>query len=155
MCLWKARKWTVVLITLIDGNSSSPKKISLDNHYTLDFPLLRIFVLFFFCVIPLVARAAVTHFPSARARAYTHILHTHARAGARERAHTHMHTHATHASSSSSTPFSSRLLHLSSSSRANNMRNNVTNPFFVFFFSFYQVCDYMNILNNQLIPSAI
>jgi len=95
------------------------------------------FVLFFFCIVPLVARAAVTHFPSARARVHTHTPHTHARAGTRERTHTHMHTHA-NTSSSSSTPFSSRLLHLFSSSCANNMRNNyVTNPFFVFFFSFY------------------
>lgn len=114
MCLWKVRKWTVVLITLIDGNSSSPKKISLDNHYTLDFPLLRIFVLFFFLCYPVSRTSGSDSFSlCARARVHTHTPHTHARASTRERAHTHMHTHA-NTSSSSSTPFSSRLLHLSS-----------------------------------------
>lgn len=31
----EARKWTVVLITLIDGNLCSPKKTSRDNYYSL------------------------------------------------------------------------------------------------------------------------
>lgn len=73
----EARKWTVVLITLIDGNLCSPKKTSRDNYYSLSrrcvFILffLFFFLPFFFIYSVLVARAAVTRFPFA----HTHTIY--------------------------------------------------------------------------------
>lgn len=125
----------------------SPKKISLDNHI-LDFPLLRIFIFFFFffCVLSvLVARAAVTHFPSARARTHARTrarAHTHAHTRTHARTHTyirtHTHTHRHHHLSLFPPFFVFTCQQLC-------INNHVTHPFFILFCSFYQICGYMNI----------
>lgn len=73
----EARKWTVVLITLIDGNLCPPKKTSRDNYYSLSrrcvlsFSSWFFFSSFFFIYSVLVARAAVTRFPFA----HTHTIY--------------------------------------------------------------------------------
>lgn len=71
----EARKWTVVLITLIDGNLCSPKKTSRDNYYSLSrrcvLSFSSCFFLLFFIYSVLVARAAVTRFPFA----HTHTIY--------------------------------------------------------------------------------
>jgi len=118
------------LITLIDGNSSSPKR------YRSIIIILSIFhccvflsFFFFLCYLFCISRTSGSDSFSLRARTHAHAFtHTHTRARARARTHTHTHTHThtrtqhayKHASSSSSTLRLSRLPHLFSSSRANN-----------------------------------
>jgi len=135
------------LITLIDGNSSSPKRYRSIIIILSIFHCCVFLSFFFFCVIysVLVARAAVTHFPSAHALTHTHSrIRTRARARARTHTHTHTHTHTrTHATCvqtriviiiyPSPLPSSSSFLVFTCQQLCIN--NHVTDPFFVFFFS--------------------
>lgn len=96
------------------------------------FSILRRCVSLFFLVIysVLVARAAVTRFPSMQ-------THTHT--------HTHARTYTHHLSLSHLPSFSSSRdapIHL----RVNNHVPSCTPSFFIFFF--YQICDYMNIYST-------
>lgn len=93
----------------------------------------------------------------ARTHTYTH-AHTHTHTRKCARAHIHTHTHApprarTHTHRHHHLILSSSVLFVFTCQQLCN--NHIMHPFFVFFFSFYQICGYMNILNNRLITSAI
>lgn len=136
--LEEARKWTVVLITLIDGNLCSPKKTSRDNYYSLSRRCVLSFSSFYlFCV----SRTSGSDSFSLR-------------------------THTHHLSFDLSLPPSVFLVF------ARRADNHVSNHVYrrasvsrlsIFCFpppSFrpfyhYQICGYMNILNNLLILFAI